>query len=577
MNDTPKIKCAWFDRCMNPCQKFIIEGTDYCSSHEYVPQLLDEENKETMKNKKIICSGFVKKIPCESKALENGYCSNHQIQKWKIDMEKDGTKKVCDNYLRSCKTILDINDKYKNCETCRKVDRESDKARRMKKIENYSKVDTIQNTDGTVVSTKKCINCNESYSLDKFITTKGIQSNKCNVKCLPEERLREAERDRSNRDYKTYEQKPERKEAKKQWKEDHPEKSAEYSHEYKKKIIQEIGLDGYHEKTNEYVNTYRKNNPEKQKAINEKKKSNVTYKYTNYSREAINKGRKYDLTLDESRQYFLDNCYYCGNVALENVTLNGIDRKNNNLDYTLDNCVTSCEMCNVMKGDKLNDEEFIILAQHILTNLNIVNGILNSECFISSGAIDYEACKSNAPDREIEFELNEIEFFNITEKNCYLCDKPNSDFHMNGIDRVNNSNGYNFDNCRSCCWICNKLKNNYELIDVINKLILIYKKHKCISDVIVISKENYMNIMTPYLLNDALDIGLTKQKRDIVHQNILRLKSLLPEQQNKKLTKEEKKENEIVRKQKQYVKAEIKYGIKKSVDTIDKIIIPDDD
>ena len=40
---------------------------------------------------------------CKYNAKENGYCGKHQIDAWKADVEKDGTKKVCKWYNRKCR------------------------------------------------------------------------------------------------------------------------------------------------------------------------------------------------------------------------------------------------------------------------------------------------------------------------------------------------------------------------------------------------------------------------------------------------------------------------------------------
>ena len=45
-----------------------------------------------------------------------------------------------------------------------------------------------------------------------------------------------------------------------------------------------------------------------------------------------------------------DNC-------VSSFTFNGIDRKNNNLGYTYDNCVTACTTCNKAKNS-MTIEEF---------------------------------------------------------------------------------------------------------------------------------------------------------------------------------------------------------------------------
>ena len=66
--------------------------------------------------------------------------------------------------------------------------------------------------------------------MDKFLTLRGQESEKCNVICLPREREKEKNRDRSERDYKEYDSRPEVKERKKEWRADNPEKEFHFYH-----------------------------------------------------------------------------------------------------------------------------------------------------------------------------------------------------------------------------------------------------------------------------------------------------------------------------------------------------------
>lgn len=85
--------------------------------------------------------------------------------------------------------------------------------------------------------------------------------------------------------------------------------------------------------------------------------------------------------------------------------------------------------------------------------------------------------KSNAKKRNIGWGLSSDEFKMLTQSNCWYCGsepfngiqrrrknrdshshKFNGDYIHNGIDRLNNNKGYVFDNCVSCCKICNQAK-----------------------------------------------------------------------------------------------------------------------
>lgn len=49
---------------------------------------------------------------------------------------------------------------------------------------------------------------------------------------------------------------------------------------------------------------------------------------------------------------------------------------------------------------------------------------------------------------------------------------------ISGIDRINNENWYGVDNCVSCCWTCNKMKNTLTQRKFLLKIRQIAKKHK---------------------------------------------------------------------------------------------------
>jgi hypothetical protein len=51
-----------------------------------------------------------------------------------------------------------------------------------------------------------------------------------------------------------------------------------------------------------------------------------------------------------------------------------------------------------------------------------------------------------------------------------MCGKETNDQHVNGIDRIDNSIGYNHDNCLPCCGTCNYIKNKFSIEDVFRKL-----------------------------------------------------------------------------------------------------------
>jgi len=81
--------------------------------------------------------------------------------------------------------------------------------------------------------------------------------------------------------------------------------------------------------------------------------------------------------------------------------------------------------------------------------------------------------KSKAKYRKIEFKLTKKQFRVLTSQRCHYCgQKPtqvynrifhrnNGNYLYNGIDRVNNNEGYIVSNCVPCCKHCNMAKNKF--------------------------------------------------------------------------------------------------------------------
>lgn len=86
----------------------------------------------------------------------------------------------------------------------------------------------------------------------------------------------------------------------------------------------------------------------------------------------------------------------------------------------------------------------------------------------------YAKYKKRAEKAGLEFDLTLNEFKMLTKQNCYLCDvEPSQSFNNsqdrikpyihNGIDRVDSSLGYVYDNVKPCCSVCNFMKRSMSL------------------------------------------------------------------------------------------------------------------
>lgn len=86
----------------------------------------------------------------------------------------------------------------------------------------------------------------------------------------------------------------------------------------------------------------------------------------------------------------------------------------------------------------------------------------------------YRSIKSEAKQRSYTFDLTLDEYKdNFFNKPCYYC----GDKTQNGIDRVDNSIGYELYNCVPCCETCNGMKSNTSTSDFFSQIEKIYNKH----------------------------------------------------------------------------------------------------
>jgi hypothetical protein len=95
----------------------------------------------------------------------------------------------------------------------------------------------------------------------------------------------------------------------------------------------------------------------------------------------------------------------------------------------------------------------------------------------------YRNYRRSAMRRGIEWQLDEKEFFRLTEEPCYLCGAAPAARHVqdrrpsrgpayiyNGIDRVRNDAGYVNGNVATCCGVCNMMKGTMDIETFLNHI-----------------------------------------------------------------------------------------------------------
>jgi len=89
----------------------------------------------------------------------------------------------------------------------------------------------------------------------------------------------------------------------------------------------------------------------------------------------------------------------------------------------------------------------------------------------------YIEYKSSAKKRNIPFNISLEEFQTFWQKNCHYCGSAISTI---GLDRIDSSLGYELENLRSCCTMCNRMKLDSTEEQWYDKMLTILKHQKII-------------------------------------------------------------------------------------------------
>ena len=191
--------------------------------------------------------------------------------------------------------------------------------------------------------------------------------------------------------------------------------------------------------------------------------------WNHYVKGAKKRGISFELPKTQFEALIVQPCFYCTHFREGEV--NGIDRLDNHKGYREGNVVPCCETCNQAKGAQ-HPQEFVdkLLAIHCYR----MEGIPVAEetvekwktTYLSRTIPSYRTYQKSANARNLVFSLTEDQFARILEGPCYLCGLAVSETNRNGIDRVNNQQGYLLENAKACCGHCNLLKKTMELAEL---------------------------------------------------------------------------------------------------------------
>jgi hypothetical protein len=380
----------------------------------------------------------------KGKGKENGYCVYHQRNYEYEQLIKEG-KQLCGKFFRGCNNELseiDISNKYKNCEQCR--------------IKKSGKLFNCQ-YDGCDFKIKKEEDKYCKKHIRQHLRDNEIKNN-----------IKYCDVDRGCFNKLT----------------DGNNKCEECKDKEKEIVGAEISALREKYKVNNLNNT--NNTDSKLFTKQEDKTISLTEIWRSTQRNAYSRGLLFTLSESEYENLIIRPCYYCGFYSL--TRFNGIDRIDNNKGYILENCISCCKMCNMIKYSQ-HPNEFLdkinIICDYTSNKSAITEiAIKNRTSYLSkSSRKSYKDYKVISKERKIEFMLSEQEYNNLINGICYLCGIKNSNKHTNGIDRVDNTiRTYSLENCKTCCGHCNLMKGTYTYDDFIEKCYQI-KTYNCNKDI----------------------------------------------------------------------------------------------
>ena len=212
--------CLAIDRNSNQCRNYGCNESRFCKFHQYMNDYTDEmlanlticsgcKKSYYLENGRKICNVckersksnvekrketvvFCGKDGCKFKRSEaNKYCNKHQICILE-DETKAMNKKLCVNYIRGCRTQLDLDYTFSRCSDCLEKDRKKDNERRQnaKLLNATTSVENAQS--------KYCNTCCKEYLLEFFIGEKGSETKTCKA-CRDDNKIQDSRRDKEHR------------------------------------------------------------------------------------------------------------------------------------------------------------------------------------------------------------------------------------------------------------------------------------------------------------------------------------------------------------------------------------------
>jgi len=439
---------------------------------------MDTPNISGIICKAIIQEGTRKGQTCKFPPDDSGYCGRHERNKIYDKGIKEG-KNWCRFFFRGCNNTVE---KGLTCESCLNKKHEGKQLCKHEGCTHH-----IKESDFCKKHERDIYYIEEKEKGFKYCDIARGCFNICNDnkkncdECLEKEREKDKER---------FEKRKELHNALKQVNSD-KRICVDCSKEYQKFITK----NNNESKRCNHCNETQKNQDNKR--IRERNYKNETFNnkeryYKAYINGALKRDYEFKLNFDEFSKLVEQDCYYC-HYKTEN-EVNGLDRVDNTKNYTKENTVACCELCNRIKH--AYHPIFFIEKCKIIGNSEFPDKEFYNkweDYYLRTCFIIYSKYKKEATEiRKLPFEITQSQWDILTRQSCYLCGYK----QINGIglDRVDNTiRGYTFTNVRPCCGSCNNMKNEIDLETFINhckKVSEIWQNTESFNNIPIIKKES---------------------------------------------------------------------------------------
>jgi 5-methylcytosine-specific restriction endonuclease McrA len=183
-------------------------------------------------------------------------------------------------------------------------------------------------------------------------------------------------------------------------------------------------------------------------------------KWNDIVQDVKRSGKELTITREEAYAIFKMPCAYCGTT----IDHRGIDRIDNNKGYEPGNVAPSCWTCNRIKGSHTIGYFHTITARVDAYDRTGVEPHTDEQNVkdIKYALVNY---RHNAKRSGRSFNLDKARVRELIEGACNYC----GIYPANGIDRMDNAQGYELWNTVSCCWPCNRAKRELGVDEFIAK------------------------------------------------------------------------------------------------------------